>query len=59
MATMEKLLTPNEVMALLQIKSKTTLYKLIHSQKLRPYKVGNQLRFSPSSVRSYLSKSRA
>jgi len=52
-----KLLSVKDVMAVLGIKSQTTIYKLMYEEKILPFrKVGRLRRFTLDDVKQYLEK---
>lgn len=52
--TIERLLTPQEVCDLLQIKDRRTLRRLVDGGDLTPVRIGRSWRFRPDDIRSFI-----
>ncbi len=53
MITPEKLLTVNDLASCLSVR-KSTVYSLVESGKIPHYRIGHQIRFSPSEISLWL-----
>jgi len=49
----QRLLTVDDVAERLHV-SRTTVYRLVESRRLRSYRIGRQIRFNKSDIDSYL-----